>query len=158
MMTPAEMLYHAGDSLWCNTGCVGGGAPVSRDMAALMEEPRPGDPVIITHTLRSSCEDLVGRLLRVEVVPWPDWEDGEPNPGREVWTIVTLDDRLLRWENVQVLRLPRHHLEPEWRRRHPDQRSHFSGWWPATMPSGQCQVCEWEEERLGWLRQNGGRR
>jgi hypothetical protein len=105
-------------------------------------------------TLRREAADLVGTLISVEEEPYPDWDEqanGEPAPRRPVWTILTLDGRRLRWENVQVLRLPRSQYEWEYQFKHPGPGEHFRARWPATTPAGQCQVCAWEAERRSFL-------
>lgn len=152
-MTEAELIYELGWSLWRATACVGGASPWANKIEALMHDPRPGDPVIVAYTLNLDRRLLVGRLLKTTEEPYPREGDiDEEILTRPVWTIVLLNGERIRWENVEVLRLPRNNLEPEWRAEHTDEfEAHFRGSWPSTTPAGRCQVCEWEEERAAWL-------
>jgi len=72
-----------------------------------MSSPEVGDLVLETTTHgRVKAIDRIGRLLSVTTEPYPDWEDDEPAPTRDIWTIETFDGRDFKWENCSFIVIP----------------------------------------------------
>lgn len=160
-----NLAYEVAQSLYAAT-LVGNAPPVTMWLHELMNNPREGDPVFMWLIRPGQPRiDCIGRLVVANHwEPLPDWpEDKEENPGDHHWYIETRDGRLMKWHNVKVLRLPLDSHEAKYRQFHREQYDrpeltekqnaevHFRGGWPATTPSGSCQVCAWESERIAWL-------
>ena len=88
----------------CSTGSPWGKAFFHR-----MNNPQPGDFVVVGMAPNGEPDTLVGWLEALEDKPLygPDeWDDGGPSPTEPCYVLKLLDGREFRWVNVAVYALP----------------------------------------------------
>jgi hypothetical protein len=101
-----KLVAAAAYAAYSNTLC-GNPSPNQEAYYKRMSNPEVGDLVLEISRLRGpKVIDSIGRLISITNEPFPDWEDDEPVPKRDVWTIKTLDDREFRWENCNFIVIP----------------------------------------------------
>jgi len=92
------------------TGCLIGGAAQSvyRRSELMNTLPAQIDDLVLICSVGRNVPpiDRIGWLVSVEDQPSREPEEGEERPPTfRYWTIETLDGRLFKWTNVQVLRV-----------------------------------------------------
>jgi hypothetical protein len=110
----ATMLHATGESLWSMV--LAAHSPRGRQAFEWMKHPRPGDLVLVW-LARAPDIELVGTWVAGwTIIFGPDAAQDETTPYRalardEVYMVELLDGSLMRWTNVELLRLPRNDAE-----------------------------------------------
>lgn len=101
-----RLILHNARIVW-SCCCVGNPCQMHKERYEIINNPKPGDLVVETSSLKMWDENplnSLGRLIAVKEMPIDhiEWDD-EEKPLETYWFIETIDGQLMRWHNCNFI-------------------------------------------------------